>query len=692
MKITNSIVGIVVGLVLALIIVLILRYTIFKDKKMTILYVVIFVIFAVCGGVIQNQFFTVSAAAMPKPQEQIETLDKEVSEGWKNTNGGFTFEQIQKAQDDNECPSADDKIIDLRCHDFGSYIVFSYKKGDIYPNAVFYKSNNGLILDGIMNIHVSMTGIKWFLAYDLNSFKWIDDRTSEPNYKITHVPISWDVINGKYDNLLSLSRQSTAFLQYNYKVRTNKNEMTNYVMKNIANLTGQNITSHFIKFGDVELIGTANTGFVKINSFYNYLYEQIKGQNYDSTKLIDATTSLCLPIPSALQQNYPISIDKQVEYGDKEYYGVYRCNIAVNLNFVKGQAINSTIKNEEYIKTVEQDEKTKDKVEIEKVDKKNTFTKISLAFKDTKDSDVTNVNLLSKPIKILFRCTDLNLSKVVTIDSLAKLQNGFDILLNSNQEWTYLIESEQIIFENFQGSITIKETSSLLNFDYYYLNNFTVASVGLNPIGSVDVSKIDLVKNPVKIILANDKNSYQFVFDDNSKLDKQQSMLVEMGDYTYTILSKQLEFAAVTGQLTITPTDKIMLFNYALTTYNTALSFGITVSNYSSTNNQFYLYSESSNVDLIRETLSSAKVYKVTCVIYDKDGKLLETFNHTHQSTGTCSDTWYASHLIAGENYTLQLRFSDRDDPTITYLSDIADFTFNSGVGYRVVYTTTKNN
>ena len=217
--------------------------------------------------------------------------------------------------------------------------------------------------------------------------------------------------------------------------------------------------------------------------------------------------------------------------------------------------------------------------------------------------------------------------------------------------------------------------------DYYYMDNYTVASVGLNPIGTIDKSVINLQDNPVKIILSNDTHTYQFLFNDNSLLDSYQSMLVEMGDYNYTILSKQLIFASVTGKLTITTTDKIMLFNYALGV-DDPLTFSLSLQSNGTTNNYFQLYSDSSNVALIRETLSSAKVY---------DGKLVESFTHTHSVTGTCSDSWYASNLIAGQKYTLQLRFSDKDDSTKTYLSDIVNFTFQSNTTYRAVYTVTKN-
>ena len=685
---SNYIIGIVIGLVVALIVVLILQNTVFKDKSMTILYVVIFVLMAVCGGVIQNKYFVVSASSAPTPQDQIDNITSTIEDNWKNTNGGFTFEQIQIAQDDNECPSYTDQIIDLKCYDYGSYVVFGFNDGGTYQNAVFYKSSDGLILDGIMNMHAEMTGIKWFLAYDTNSFKWVDGRNKEPNYTISQNWLVWQ----KHDNLLSVSRQTPDFLVWQYTFRTNKDDAYNYALSNVATLTGQNITSHFIKFGNVELIGTGATGYTKINSFYNYLYEQIKGQSYNTNKLIDASSCLCVSIPSALQPNYPISPSKQTEYDGAEFYGVYRCNIAVDLNYVKGSTtLNSTTKNEDYVDTLKKDDDYKDQVEIEEVQAGYSYAKLKLNFTDTNNSDMSKIDLMMSPITISLTCQDVNLTKTVVIDSIDKLKNGVEVLVNKDATWNYLIDSEALIFDNFRGSFTIRDDSSTITFPYYYLDNFTVASVGLNPIGTIDTSIIDLATNPVRIILSNDKNTYQFVFSSNSDLNTYKSTLVEMGTYDYTILSEQLIFASVTGTLTINSTDKVMLFNYALGA-DDPLTFDIDVTTNGATNNRFSLYSESSNVTLIRETLSSAKVYIVTCVIYDKDGKLMETFTHTHQVTGTCSDTWTASNLVSGEEYTLQLRFTDRDDSKITYLSDIANFTFNSNTAYKVEYHVTKNN
>lgn len=691
MAISNWIVGAVVGLVLALIIVLILQNTVFKDKNMTILYIIVLVLLAVCGGFLQKTYFTVHAQAMPTPQEQIEEIDKTIKDNWKNTNGGFTFEQIKKAQDDNECPSYEDQIIGLKCYDFGSYIVFSYEDNGIYHNALFYKSNNGLILDGMINTYASLTGMKWFFAYDLSTFRWVQELDKEPYYWTYHTVFDWKKINGNHDDLVSVSRQTQEFVKWTHAVRTNQDEMVRFVMTNAANLTAKNATSHFIKFKDVELIGSADSGFVKINSFYNYLYEQIKGETYNTIKLVDATNSLCLPIPTAEQNKYPISASKKAEYDDAEYYGVYRTNIAVNLTWMQGKQISSTTKNEDYVDTLENDDKTKDKVKVEDIKPKYSYSKLAVSFVDTKNSDVSKVNLLTSPVEITFSCDDPTRTKVVLIDSFEKLNKGVNVLLSKNTTWNYFIDSKSLIFEDFSGSFTIKSTSSSLSFNYYYLNNYTIASVGLNPVGTIDTSLIDLSTNPVKIILSNDNHTYQFLFNDNSLLESYQNMLVEMGEYNYTILSKQLLFASVTGKLTITTTDKTMLFNYALGA-DDPLTFKIGLTTSGTTNKCFQLYSATSNVTIIRNYLSSAKVYLVTCVIYDEDGKLMETFNHTHQVTGTCSDTWYANNLVVGQKYTLQLRFADRDDSTITYLSDITTFTYNSNTTYKVTYDVTENN
>ena len=681
--------GLAIGAIAALLLCLILKLIVFKDKSIMLLTLILTTLFGVCGMLIQNTWFK-KELTLPTPQEQITSIDATIGATWKNTNGGFTFDQIIASQNDNECPSYNDQIIGLQCYDFGSYICFAYKDGKINQNLIFIKTENGLVLDGVINMQARFTEeyfsvfspyfMQW--AAKVNSFEWVDERTNTIMYEKNTRIFAPD-----YDNLVSVSRQTTDFVTNYTFGYGNQKELDAKALKEAPIMTAENATSHFIKFNNVELIGSAESGLVKINSFYNYLYEQVKGIGYNNTKMVDATNTLCLPIPAEEQTNYPVSNEFKAQYPDIEYYGVYRCNIAVECTFLKGNStLIKTSKNDDYINKIAKDEETKDKIKVETIISNNNYSKLNIKFNQEKESDLSNIDIITKPIKIAFSCEELNSTKQIEINSLDKLLSGIETVFNTNVEWKFFIDSKELIFEDFNGTFKLTENKNEITFDYYYLENYVIANVGLNAIGTIDETKIDLAINPVKIILSNDKHTYQFEFKSNSDLNLYQSLLVELGEYDYTILSDQLIFASVTGKLTITNTDKTMLFNYAQSLEENDLKFTISILNTGSVNNRFELYSASTNVDLIRNTLGGNQIYNVICVIYDKDGKLLETFNHTHFSIGNCSATWTASNLIAGEQYILQLRFTDSSDTTKTYLSDIAEFTFNQNTTFQVEY------
>lgn len=686
----NWIIGAGIGLIVAIVLILILHFSAFKGKNMGVLYVIMLLIFAIIGGVIQYSFFKKDTNSIPTPQEQIDSVTDTVTDNWKNGNGGFTFEQIQNSQNDEECPTYDDQIVSLTCYDFGSYVVFGFKNNSGYQNALFYKSGNGLILDGVISTTASFDSNLGFLGYKLETFRWNRDFKNEPYYFSGHS--GWWIFGGDYDNLVSMSRQSAKFVTNLESVVTfSKDKAVNYALNQVPILTGQNATSYFIKFEDVELIGQASEGYKRINTFYNYLYENVKGKNYNTSYTVDATNSLCVPIPVELQSKYPISQDKKADYNNADYYGVYRCDIAVNLTYKKGTTLTSTTKNQDFVDTLKKDEKRKDDITVDEVVSNYDFTNVELKFVNRDESDLSKVDLVKHPLKVTFNCQNLSLSKVVTINSFDKLNAVNNVLLNDKETWTYLIESENLIFDDFRGSFSLDSEKTSLSFEYYYLDNYIIASVGLNPVGSIDESKIDLSQNPVRIILSNEKQTYQFVFDNNSQLKTQKSMLVEMGKYTYTILSEQLVFVSVTGSLTITTTDKVMLFNYSLKV-DQPLSFGIGIVNKSDVGaGKIHLYSDSSNVTLIRDSLPSNKTYIVGCYVYDDEGRLIESFSHTHQVTGNCTETWVPKFMVSGQKYTIQLRFTPQDDSQKTYLSDITSFTYDSSKGYEISYNVTNN-
>ncbi len=627
----NYLLGCVIGLAVGLIFCIVVHFTLFKKvraSKIVWFYITMFVIFAFTGfSIFGTQFKNNPEVDTVTPQELMQDLTNTVSDNWKNTNGGFTFNQIQQTQQDSEAPTVEDQIIDLTCYDFGSYIVFSYKDGDVYQNALFYQSNTGLILDGMINMSAFMHVAGSFFWdfnywYDLDSFKWLNYKDKEPFYAEMQIFEFGFVKTDIYDDLCSISRRSVKFLNRDSpSVPWSPNEGNNYALRQLPLLTGRNITDNFIKFGEVELIGAADVGYNKINSFYNYLYEQIKGQDYDTIKTIDATNCLCLPIPLEEQTNYPISASKKADYADADYYGVYKCDIAIKLTFKKGNNLfGPNVRNEDYIETLKNDPDRAQDVVVEEISPKTAYSSVSLNFIDTASSNLTNIDLITHPVKITF--TDENSqTKQVLINSTNKL-NGMDILLTKNTNYTYLIESDNLVFETYHGSFRITENSTSLRFNYYYLDNYIIVSVGLHAVGNVDTTQIDLVANPVRIVLSNASHTYQFEFVSNSDLNAYKTTLVELGIYNYTILSNQLIFASDSGTLTITQTDRTMLFNYTLPSqHNTIyIDTGVFYSNLDYSHDCIFIVE--GYMDTIINFVGSSNV-EVNLYIYDEQARII---------------------------------------------------------------------
>lgn len=682
---SNTIIGVCVGLVVALILTLVLHFTCFRERNMALLYIAMFLILALCGGFVQYRFFKEKLTdQMPTPQEQTQTTIDTIKDKWQNTNGGFTFDQIKKTQEDDTAPTAEDQILQFECCDLGPYVAFGYNSGETYQNILFYKSPNGLIVDGMINIGASINHKYKFIAYwyyNLSTFHWLDFRPYDELLKTGNV---WNVV--KY---ISLSSQDASSFCYKYSdVFVHEWDKANaYAMQQAAILTGNNAATNFIKFGDVELIGSANTGYTKINSFYNYLYQQIQGTQYGSTKLIDASSALCLPIPQSEQEKYPIPESKKSEYGDKEFYGVYKCNIAVELKRLQSPiTAKTTIKNEEFFEDLNNDDRYKDKVKVEKVESTATYSKLNLTFKDTGNSDLTNLNLLTSPVVMTFINTETNTVKNVIVNNINKLNNGVNVLLENNTNIRYEIRSYGLVFDDHDGTFKLTDGTNSLTFNYYYIDNFVSASVGLNPIGTIDMSKIDLSTNPVKIILKNSKHTYTFTFDDNSKLETKISQMVELGEYEYAILSNNLIFSNISGLLTITTINKDMLFN-CVQSEEVVSSFNLRGNgvNYSpdGSKKRFLMFSIDKKLSALISEVYGATGYNIDFNFYDSNNKVRTlSMKGIDCSLPGYSKTYYESSYLGSNGiYKVQAKLYS-DSSLSVYLSNFYEINVNLDWGY----------
>lgn len=692
--VVSNILWVVLSIAIAIAIILIIWF-IFKSPPHWILCILI-TFFCVCSCLticyIVQQKRIDAETHIPTNKEQSENLDISVKENWTNTNGGFTINQISKTQKDSDAPTLDDEIFSLHIQDYGSYVCFYYlDDSTLYQNAVFLKTEKGLVYDGMLmttcHYDDTIANIWWSIAtiwgsmtnrvYLLDSLKWNVNKNQVPYY---------------YDyNLATVSSgDSCQFCTSGLDTwawnHNNTQQARARIMSQLSSGDGiiaNNINSYFTKFNNIELIGTKENATKSINTFYNYLWEQMQGIGSSGTKNINITDLTCYPIPTELQSNYPIPDSKKADYDNANYYGVYKVNTFVTLSLEQG---NKTIsKNKNADKYVEEN-KDSGRFDSSTITNKSAeYTNVDISL-NLIDGDITNVDLSINPVTIKFTCNGLDLEKTIIYNTKNKLNSLNNILLVSKYKWDYEISSNALIFEQNKGSFEPVSINGTLELNYSYYDNHIIAEIGLFPIQTIDESLIDLAKNPVKIILTNGTATHQFIFNDNSLLHKSIGQLVALGKYNYTILSDQLIFASVSGEIEITTTQTSFLFNYAQTVDvgNLIFSINVTVSNGSG----IHLNAPSSVVDIIRENLSATnKTYLVKLYFFDKDGNIVEIKTHTHGGVGGCTDNWNIQNLINGNEYDCQIRFVDSVDDNLTYISDNYHFTYDNTKSYTFNYT-----
>lgn len=630
---------------------------------------------------------------------QLQDVENSAKDKYTNTNGGFTIPQIADAKKQIDCPTADDQILNFSLYDYGDYVLFEGIEDDRYENLIFLKTDKGLIADGFIGYMGHFTKkinkFLWFYDLDVNSYKWFQWET--PNLSTESFYVYFNKYNANaFNNDAYVLSNLENYVTYTDQKGTywyvgedckNRNAALNVFAQETAIKTGENIAD-YTNFNNIELISTKELVLTYVNSYFTYLYNETKNIE-NGIKLIDVSNLMCLPIPEDLRHNYPVSSEFKEKYPDKDYYGIYNCSIAVELTKHKGQDFNLKDSTQKQYENSYYNDPSHYDIEYKN---NNELSLLNIKFVDTQNSTFENFDKYTNHAYLTIFDDCNKAVKTINLNSEESLNKLHKLLLNKNKTYTYEIYSGPLIFENVNGSFKMGEFSEILYIPYYYLNNYMVQSVGLNPIGTIDTTKLDLVNNPVKIILNGKTNNetYQFVFNKNEDFEKYKTMMVQMGDYTFAILSKQLIFNEVSGELTISSETPIILFNCTLQNISSDLTFTINLETYSN-NKDLSLYSDASNVTLIREKLSSQKVYNVITTIYDDDGYIIEKLTHQHAVTGTCSDSWNFTNMIDGEHYTLQLSFVDAYDSTKTYLSDIFEFTYDSTKNYRVIYNVTKN-
>jgi len=497
-----------------------------------------------------------------KAKEDVEVLN-DLKKGLNDlAKGGYTIEQSKTMQADADCPTQNDQYFSpMWCVDYDNIVMFSYKvstsNGVIYPNIVFKRVGQSLSLDGIMNAtlvckrggFLSLGGYNWKKAYVKIDF-------SKPTPAYNYVKSSLG--KTRYDNYLSITSTDL----YYWNDYTHDRNLTSPSSKEISlarefvsKALLDTVQNYFLNFGNLRLQTQTAKGadvYYYLNSYFAYLYNSCKDKGNGNNSVINVSEFLTYDIPDDEQKNYPIPESKKADYpSDWEYYKMYKCDKYVRISYLSSKLteVKTKTPSQDYI----------DNIQCEVIpaqEKKYVYQLIRL--RNYNSADLSYYDATANPVQIDFIANDEE-KKTVIFNDKNQFSAGVNLILASGKTYNYKITSNVLYFENIEGSFVAKDyTSLVLNFNYY--SNASMCTFGLNAIGSIDFTQIDLSEHPVTVTFSTGQS---IVWNSNDSFDTRQSVLLSFGEIEYTILSDALTFATATGKFTVDTSTRTILFNCA---------------------------------------------------------------------------------------------------------------------------------
>lgn len=506
-----------------------------------------------------------------------ESDESKVLEDFKNdlntgVEGGYTIEEGEKMHADADCPTANDQVFDqFWCYYDNSIVVFSYKlntpSGLIYPNIAFrIMPNGGLALDGIMNAHLRCDR-GGFLSW--GGYKWNEARINMDFSKLPSYAYEHSLLNKeRRDNYISLTSKNLYYWKgytHNRNFTGPSNDEIKKAREFVSAALVDVVQKYFLKFDNLRLQVESAKGidvYGYINTFFTYLYNSSKnlksGISFTSKQLISANNFLTYDIPEDEQANYPIPESKKADYpSDWTNYKMYKCNKFVRVYY--------TIFSGEKVKLDSTPSDYEAKTDCTVVPPQaKTYGSLLVKLRNYNDGDLSLFDAAQHPITITFT-TEGERAVSIVFDSKAAFNAGECAVLARNKQYNYKIDSAILCFENLEGSLTCKSVSQNITFNFSYYEDAAMCEFGLNVVGDIDLSEIDLSSNPVLIQLKDSNNvTYPITINDNSYLsgNKKYNMILSYGNYTYSIASDTLMFpSSETSSITVSSSSRQFVFN-----------------------------------------------------------------------------------------------------------------------------------
>lgn len=565
--------------------------------KKIIMWTAILLVLITIGGVVLS-FFKKSVDNIfgfdwlfGKKEVEFVEADKKDSHLIGQSNGGLTIEEVITMRVDENRPYAEDVGVDFYIYETDHHVILVrsiMENGKLLKhNALFLKSDKGLIFDGGVGYSLEDVSTDLFtgtyvlrdatfkyqlpiqFAYELPEGETElspENINSGVNYSSLPFSLIWNNFSPHFSvskfnaGNVNVPKYKKSILGKNYEA-SETNRVFNLMLDNYSNKV---LIPYFMSFsdvngGNVELINGSNDGdttlnLSMLNSFATYLFNQSKLKEPNIVLLDDYYN---MYIKTSEVKNYPIAEEFLYKYPSTNYYTMFNNSIYANTRYayiVDGRIVQIT--NSEIAKAVKDDVVAP----IPSVVKEYGNVKINLI----NDSTVTinDIDISTYPVVIKIN------NNSIKFNTKNDLVLGKSIILPLNEDLEYEILSNGLAFNSYSGVVSFSELNNVVNLNFHYQVGAVETSVKINALTNIDLSIVNLASNPVKIIFNHKTSSNTYIFDFNSNdlINTTFKEFMKVGDYDYTILSNQLIFATNNGEVTISESDRVLVFNFGVNT------------------------------------------------------------------------------------------------------------------------------
>ena len=630
------------------------------------------------------------------------------------TNGGLTPQEFEKQRQDENAPYSGDEVKNFYIRETDKYVIF-HRQADLngstmYPNISFVKTDKGLVWDGAWGVTANLSVNKFSGYRDFENIKFQMDMFNNSLVYSNTPRHWWDLLFGSSSNWVTRLENIVTFSDFNASFCP---DFYSYWM--IANIWVNNTNDKNVLFNkthdwllnkilvpyfemldegiEFEMGNNDSDTLSKLNACFTYLWNNCKTEDLTSKEtIVDVSKYYGKIIPEEERSKYPIPEEKQEEYGNKKYYSAYYCKIYANCYYSYYDNI-KVARNEEKIKDYVKD------YSVDEIPENQTkeYSQLKIKFANKDNSDLTGLSLSEFPVKV-------NINNVtLTFDNLNDLHNGKTIVVEKNTSLQYTIISDGLVFDSYSGVIVVNNNKVETYFKYSYMSGYIAVSVSLQPLGTFDLSNLDLASSPFIVHFyskSEDLKHYMFVFDSNSKINDTITQYMLSGEYDVLVSSDSVLRVDIQSPITINPSNRKLIFTYYLEDSETGLILDCSVSKMIDENGDYVLSSTSNDVryafcpflngysgliDCYPNATESDK-FSIRIKIFDSEGTVVaEIFDEHNAKVETdCNFSInFYQNLNDGETYYVQAFLATPDNIGFI-VSPLCSFIYENAYVYNI--------